>query len=225
MIEMSITNIIVGLTVVVSLLALNNPSLMSKMLLNPYQVIQRKEYYRIFTHAFIHGNFLHLFFNMYVLYSFGNLIETIFTNQEVFNRLFPSMDFWGVSKGYLIYILVYFGGLMFAVLPSLKKHQNNPSYNSLGASGAVSAVVMVFILVMPTSNLQILFIPFNIPAFILGAAYLIYEYVMSKKGNTGIAHDAHLLGAVFGLVLILVVQPSMGLHFLNEIAYFFGLIN
>lgn len=225
MITLSITNILIAACIILSLLAFNNPTLMSKMLFNPYLVVHRKEYYRVLSHAFIHGNFIHLFFNMYVLFSFGNLVETIFTDERVFNNLFPEQEFWGVSKGYLMYFMVYFGGLLFAVLPSIYKHKDNPSYNSLGASGAVSSVIMVFILLMPTSNLQIIFIPINIPAFILGIAYLVYEYFMSKRGNTGIAHDAHLLGGVFGLLLVLILQPAMGLHFIQEIGQFFGLAN
>lgn len=222
MITLSITNIIIGINVILSVIAFQNRDFMSKMLFNPYQVVHRKEYYRVITHAFIHANFIHLFFNMYVLYSFGNLIESIFVNPELFARLFPDLKFWGISNGYLFYLLLYFGGILFAVLPAIKKHNNDPGYNSLGASGAVSAVVIAFILLMPTVPLRLLFVPIDIPAFILGAAYLGYEYYMSRRGGTGIAHDAHFWGAIYGLVLLLILRPSFGLYFIQQIGQFFG---
>jgi len=224
MFELSITNIIVAANVILSIVGFQNRDFLSKMLFNAYQVVHRKEYYRVLTHAFIHGGILHLLFNMYVLYNFGNLIEQIFTIPEVFNRIFPELEFWGVSNGYLYYILLYFGGILFATLPAIKKHQDNPGYNSLGASGAVSAVVLAFILLLPTVNLRLFFIPIDIPAFILGAAYLGYEYYMSRRGQTGIAHDAHFWGALFGLVLLLILKPGFGMHFLNQVGQFFGVI-
>ncbi len=222
--NLSLTTIIVIANVVLSLMAFSNRDLLSKMLFNAYQVVHRKEYYRLLTHAFIHGSYIHLFFNMYVLYSFGNLIERIFTEPKVFDSLFPTLEFWGTSRGYLYYVLLYLGGIIFATLPSLKKQQNNPSYNSLGASGAVSAVVMAFILLMPTTNLRLFFIPIDIPAFILGAAYLGYEYYMSKRGGTGIAHDAHFYGAIYGLVLLVILKPPFFLYFINYIGSFLGIV-
>lgn len=224
MISLTLTNCIVGINIILSLIAFQNREFMSKLLFNPYQVVHRREYYRVVTHAFIHANFIHIFFNMYVLYSFGNLIESIFTNEQIFLRLFPRTSFWGVGNGYLYYVLLYLGGILFSILPAVKKHKDNPGYNSLGASGAVSAVVMAFILLLPTTDLQLFFIPIGIPAFILGAAYLIFEYYMSKKGRTGIAHDAHFWGAVYGLVLLLILRPWFGLHFLSAVGAFFGLV-
>ncbi len=222
MIDMSLNNIVIGLTVIVSLLAFNNRELWSKMLLNPYQVIHRKQYYRLLTHAFIHADFVHLFFNMFVLYSFGQAIELVLTQEEYFNSVLPEFQFWGTSMGYLIYVLIYLGGILFSVIPSLQKHKDNPGYNSLGASGAVSAVVMVFILILPTVDLHLLFIPIGIPGFIFGALYLYYEYYMSKRGGTGIAHDAHLLGGIYGVVLMLILEPSLGTRFVEQIAGFIG---
>ena len=221
--DIQINTIIVGANVILSLVAFGNPALFSKLLFNPYQVTQRREYYRVITHAFIHANYIHLFFNMYVLYQFGGLIESIFTDAGLFGRLFPGMEFWGKSRGYLYYILLYFGGLIFATLPAIRKHSNDPGYNSLGASGAVSAVVMAVILLLPTMSLQLFFIPIDIPAFIIGFAYLGYEYYMSRRGGTRIAHDAHFYGALFGLALLLIIKPAFGLRFLELIGQFLGI--
>jgi membrane associated rhomboid family serine protease len=222
--EINLTIALVAANVIISLLAFNDPSRMSRLMLNPYQVVRRNEWYRVISHAFIHGDYIHLFFNMYVLYSFGGLIEDVFTIPEYFNMLFPDLEFWGVSRGYLYFVLLYLGGILAASLPALKNHADNPSYNSLGASGAVSAVVMALIFLLPTMDLRILFIPVNIPAFILGAAYLAYEYYMSKQGRTGIAHDAHFWGAIYGLVLLIILQPAFAKYFVQRVGEFLGLL-
>jgi len=221
--ELSLNTIIVIINVVVSLIAFQNQDLLSKLIFNAYQVKHRKEYYRVISHAFIHGDFMHLLFNMYVLWSFGGLIETIFTNPDAFYYYFPELEFWGTSSGYLYYILLYFGGIIFATLPSLKKHGDNIHYNSLGASGAVSAVVLASILLLPTMDIYIFFIPIGIPAFVVGGAYLGYEYYMSKNSQGRIAHDAHYFGAVYGLVLLLILKPYFGIRFLELIGSFIGL--
>jgi membrane associated rhomboid family serine protease len=221
--ELNVTLVLVAINVVLSLVAFGNQDLLSKLMFNPFMVAHRKQYYRVITHAFVHADYIHLFFNMYVLYSFGGLLEQIFTDENTFLMLFPTLEFWGVSNGYLYFILLYFGGLLAASLPALGKHSDNPGYNSLGASGAVSAVVLAIILLLPTMNLRLFFIPIDIPAFILGGAYLAYEYFMSKRGRTGIAHDAHFWGAIYGLVLLLILKPAFGLYFLTKVGQFFGL--
>ena len=111
---MSLTTIIVIVSAVVSIMAFQNRDILVKLLFNAYQVVNRKEYYRVITHAFIHGSFIHLFFNMYVLYLFGNSVEGIFTNQKIFDYYFPSLDFWGASRGYLYFVLLYLGSIIFS---------------------------------------------------------------------------------------------------------------
>lgn len=214
---------IVAITSIISIIAFNKPELLRKLMFNPYQVKHRKEYYRVISHAFIHADYIHAFFNMYVLYSFGGLIEQIFTNPQVFNNIFPQFEFWGTGTGYIYFILLYFGGIMFATLPSFRKHADDPSYNSLGASGAVSAVVMAIIILLPTIPLRFIFIPIDIPAFVMGILYLAYEFYMNKRGGTGIAHDAHIWGALFGLAFIIVINYRFALNFLNEIGIYIGL--
>ena len=81
-----------------------------------------------------------------------------------------------------------------------------PHYLSLGASGAVSAVVMSFIIINPLAELSLLFIPISFPAFVFGILYVAYEIYMDKKGGTGVAHDAHLWGALFGVVFTVTVH-------------------
>lgn len=203
--ELSVTLIIVAITVLVSFAAFNNETLNRQLIFSPYQAKQHNEWWRIITHGFIHGDHLHLFFNMYVLYIFGGLIE---------QKLKLS---YGEVTGVIYYVGLYIGGLLFATIPSLRKHSENPMYRSLGASGAVSAMLFAFILYYPLEKLSLLFIPIGIPAFIFGALYLAFETYSNKKGRTNIAHDAHIAGAIFGLLYISVIDITNLTNFLSQI--------
>ena len=220
-INFTLNTVIIIVTVLVSLIAFSNPAILSKLMFNPYSVKHRNEWYRAFTHAFVHANLLHLFLNMYVLYSFGNMVESIFTNGFYFRELFPDIPFWGASKGYLYYFVLYLGGILFATIPGFRKHQDNPAYNSLGASGAVSAVVIALIIMLPTTSIGIIFLPFRFPAFVFAIAYLVYEFYMNKRGGTGIAHDAHIYGAIYGMVYMVALNFGFVSHFVDSVAVYF----
>jgi membrane associated rhomboid family serine protease len=200
---MYITYSILAITIIISLLAINDVHLKSKLLLNPYDVVEERNWYRMLTHGFVHADFLHLFFNMYVLYIFGVGVEAVFM------QLFE-------TRGYMMYPLFYIAAILFAGLPALVKHRENPSYNSLGASGAVMAVLFVFILFFPMQKLYFLFIPIGIPAYIMGPIILILEYVLAKRGGTNIAHDAHIAGAIFGIIFMVIAKPEVFIHFINQ---------
>jgi len=210
--SISITLIIIIITVAVSLSANNKPELYAKLLFNPYQVHHRKEWYRIFSHALIHdsNNIFHLGFNMYVLYSFGNIAESILIN---------SLG----SVGIAYYLVIYVGGIVAASIPSLLKHKDNYGYNSVGASGAVSAVLFTTIAFMPFSGgIGIMFIPLDIPPLIFGVLYIAYEMYMGKRGGTNIAHDAHIGGAAFGFLFALIFVPNAFTNFLSQVFGFFA---
>ena len=217
-----VTIILCVITGGISLLAFNNQELLKKLLMNPYQVVHHKEYQRLFTHGFIHADYMHLFFNLFVFYSFGQQIELVFTERQYFNIVFPETVFWGEAAGISRYLMLYIGALLFATLPSIIKHRNNPGYNSLGASGAVSAVLIAFIMMFPTAKLALFFI-IPMPAWAAGILFFVYEGYMNKRGGTGIAHDAHIWGAVFGLMLITVIQPAVWVRFLSELPFISGL--
>ena len=191
---MSITLIIIVFTIAVSLYASENLEVKRKLIFNPYQVLNHKQYYRALTHAFIHADLMHLGINMFVLYFFGRNVEYYFQVQ------FPEM-----AKTY--FILLYVGGIIFATFPALYKHKDNPGYNSLGASGAVSAVLFSAIILDPTNTIYIYaFLP--MPAILFGVLYIGYEMYMDKNGRTNIAHDAHIIGAVFGIIFTILLSPS-----------------
>ncbi|MFT4722212.1 MAG: membrane associated rhomboid family serine protease [Flavobacteriales bacterium] len=219
--ETPITFVILGITILASFAAFNNKELKSNWLFNPYLVKEHNQWYRAFTHAFIHSDYMHLGFNMYVFFGFGLTLEHTFTDPEEWIKYFPDIAYWGVLKGRIIYTILYVGGFLYAVVPAMRKHSSNPSYNSLGASGAVSAILLAYIVLFPLNTLHLMFIPFPIPAIVMGIGLFIYEAYMNKRGGTGIAHDAHISGAIFGVVFILAVNYKFIGHFISEISSFF----
>ncbi|MCC6515982.1 MAG: rhomboid family intramembrane serine protease [Chitinophagales bacterium] len=199
-----ITYILIGITVVVSVLAFNNQKLLSDFMFNPYVIHQRNQYQRFITAGFIHGDFFHLFFNMYALFLFGTIVE------QAFEILFP-------GYGNLLYIALYFSGLIMSSTFSYYKHKNNPRYNALGASGAVAAVMFACIIIYPSQKLMIMPIPFFIPSYIVGPLYLIYSYYMSKKGMDNIGHDAHFFGAIWGVIFVVLLWKEAIPNFIAQV--------
>lgn len=197
-----ITYSIMAACIIMSLMAMNDPVKFRKWELHPYTVIRNKEYYRILTHAFIHAGWGHLFINMFVFWQFGTAVESSF------------LALFGTS-GYLYYAVLYIGAMAVAALPALKKHSDNFQYRSVGASGAVAAVLFSYIVLYPLKDLYF-FAVLPIPAIILGVLYLFYESRM-ENADDNIAHDAHFKGAVFGAVATVLFKPSLALDFFNEI--------
>ncbi|MEZ4938728.1 MAG: rhomboid family intramembrane serine protease [Crocinitomicaceae bacterium] len=189
---MSVTIVILVVTILISIQAMENQDMKYKMMFNPVYCTDEKQWYRILSHALIHADWMHLIFNMYVLWMFGQGVE---------NSL-NSNSFVGLNGniGYMYFSLLYVGGAAFATLPSLIRRRHDRGYFSLGASGAVSAVVFAFILLNPGAKMGLLFIPIMAPAYIFGAVYLLAEYLLSKQNRTGIAHDAHFAGAIYGII-------------------------
>jgi membrane associated rhomboid family serine protease len=185
--ELSFTLIIVIVTALVSIGGFNNQKIINDLIFYPPSV-NRGQFYRFITHGFIHADPAHLIFNMIALYSFGENVEVIFT------YLFG-------DKGKLIYLLLYFTALIVASVPDYFKHRDNSLYRSLGASGAVSAVIFTSILFNPNAGIGFAFIPgLSIPGYIFGIIYLIVSTILAKKAQDNIGHGAHITGAIYGLV-------------------------
>jgi membrane associated rhomboid family serine protease len=203
-----VTYIIIGLNVIFSVMGFQDRNLFAKYLFNPYIIEHdKKEWYRMFTHAFLHADYMHLAFNMFSFYSLGLPLE-----QELFPAIFH-------NKAEFYYILLYVGGIMASVIPSYEKHKNNPGYSSVGASGAVCAVVFSLILIVPTITLNVFFVP--MPAAVYGLVFLVGSWYMSKRGGGRIAHDAHFWGSVFGLVFTVILKFSLLHDFIRQIANMF----
>ena len=196
---MSITLIITIITVGISLLAMNNDSIMEKFIFHPYSIERNPiEWYRSVTCGFIHADFMHLAFNMFSFYMFGDLVE------QYFNLIFGQL-------GSFFYILLYLSSLVVCIIPTYYQHNKQYYYRSLGASGAVSAIVFAGIFLQPTMQIGLFFIPPIIPGFIFGPIYLALTVYLSKKGGGSINHSAHLWGALYGIVFLIVTAKTAGI--------------
>lgn len=201
-----ITYFTIGVTILISYMAFQNKNLSEKLQFNAAKIIHQKEYYRLFTHAFIHANWSHLIVNMFVLYFFGRGIEQYFA-------------FYFGNRATAYFLFLYFGGILASNIYSLIKHQNNYFYNAVGASGAVSALLFAFIFLNPWEPLY-LFAVFPIPGIVFAVGYLFYSYQMSKKQNDNVAHDAHFLGAVFGFLFPILLKPELFDRFIDQLFSF-----
>lgn len=198
-----ITYIIIGITAFVSISAFSSANLMNRLQFNAAQVVHRKEYYRLISHAFVHANWTHLLVNMMVLYFFGRPVEAYF-------------DYFFRGKATLFFLLLYLGGILFSNTWALFKNKNNYYYNAVGASGAVSAVLFAFVLFNPWEPLYLFFV-IRIPGILFAAGYLIYSYFMSRRKIDNVAHDAHFLGSVFGFIFPVILNIDLFQRFLDKL--------
>ncbi len=201
--SLTLLTILIAVTSVISYLAFKNRDLKYRYMFIPYKCKHERQSYRFLSHMFIHADLSHLLFNMVSLFFLGDFLEK--------NLIYT----YGFGKGELHLFSLYFMGGIFATIIPYWRNQENSNYMSLGASGAVSAVVFATIMWDPTLKLGLLFIPVAIPAYIFGPLYLAYEFWADKKGGTGIAHDAHIGGAVFGIIYILIINIEKGKDFLH----------
>jgi membrane associated rhomboid family serine protease len=188
---------------VISLIALNNEGILSGLMMNPYSIRNKNQYYRFLTSGFIHINHIHLMVNMFSLYFFGTAVEYVFASV------------FGVY-GQLYFIALYLMAIVVSDLPTYFKQKENPAYNSLGASGGVAAVIFAFIIFQPLQDICF-FIAFCMRGFIAGALYIGYSYYQGKKSKDSINHDAHLYGALFGLVFCIIAFPPSIRYFIEQI--------
>ncbi|MCD4679154.1 MAG: rhomboid family intramembrane serine protease [Bacteroidales bacterium] len=203
------TIVIIIISVVVSLIAILNQGVSQKLRFNAYAIKHFKEWYRFFTYALIHADWMHLLVNMFVLYSFGMAVE------NYFSIVFP-------GKATFYFIILYIGGIIISVTPAYSKNKDNVYYNAVGASGAVSAVVFSSIIFFPTAGIRFLFIPFAIPSVVFGILYLIYSAYMAKRSRDNIGHDAHFWGAIFGIAYTIIIKPRLALLFFEQIRQYFA---
>lgn len=196
-----ITYLILGITVVVSFICFGNQTLAMKWALSPYRVIHRKEWYRLVTHGFVHADMTHLLVNMFTFWSFGTYMEQYYQYVE--------LGKWG-------FLLLYFGGMIFASSFDLMKQKDNPYYLSIGASGAVSAVLFSSIFFDPWGKIYF-FALLPIPGILFGIIYLLYCQYMAKQASDHINHNAHFLGALFGFLLPALLNPSLVKLFLGAL--------
>ena len=184
-----ITFSLIAINVIMSLIGFSNADFLDKTIMWPYKVKREKQYFRFITSGFIHADFIHLLFNMISFYFFGPAIEYYFAE-------------YGLG-GNISYLLLYFIGLIVSDIPSYIKHQDDYNYKTLGASGAVSAVVFACILFNPWGTIRLHFVP--MPFIVFAFLYLGYCIYSSKKNIGNVNHDAHLWGSLFGLIFTAVL--------------------
>jgi len=178
-----------ALTIGISLLGLfRMPGLIDKCLFRPYFFLRNRQYDTMIMSGFVHADIGHLLFNMFTFYFFA----------------FPLERFIGTVP----FVILYFTGLVASHGCTYVKHRKNPRYASLGASGAISAVLFAYIMYFPSTTLMIIPIPVPIPAFLFAIGYVGYSYWASTKSKGRINHDAHLCGALSGIVFVAVTDPG-----------------
>ncbi len=202
-----LTLVIVGVTSVISFITFQNPILMSRYDFSPFRIRERKEYYRVLTHAFLHADWVHLIINMVVLYSFGAYVE----------REFKALENAGhISSGPASYLLLYFSAVLVSSITTYFKKKNDPYYAAVGASGAVSAVLFTSIFFSPLEKI-LLYGVLPLPGIVFGVLYLAYSTYMGKREGDRVNHDAHLWGAIYGILFPLFLDPSLIRYFLNQL--------
>ena len=225
--EVNILILFLIVIVGVSIKAFNDSEFMEKWMFIPYLVNRDKQYYRIASHMAIHADWTHLAFNAMSLYFLGdgflNMTSGIYSMNNDLTTKFALdgglIEYYGPVMGQIHFGLLFILGGLFAGIVPYIRNKDNPSYRSLGASGAVSAVIFAAIIWNPEMRLSLFFIPIAIPAYIFGPLYLLFEFIMDKRGNSGIAHDAHIGGAIFGVLYVLLINIDKGKEFLS---LFFG---
>lgn len=211
---MSLTLIIVGFTALISIQAFNSQQMYHALMHHPFTEKREGQWYRFVTSGFVHGSWGHLLINMFVLWQFGTIVEEVFTvgfatsgqvaGEAVTLRNPP---LFGPTLGRVVFILLYLACIVIGDLPSYYKHQDNPQYAAIGASGGVSGILFAFVVFQPWDMLLLYFI-IPIPAVLAAVLYLVYSSWAARNSNDNIGHDAHFWGAVTGFVGTLVLAPA-----------------
>lgn len=209
----TITIALIVLTCIVSITGFSREKIIDDLIFYPPAITNRHQWYRFITCGFIHADIPHLIFNMYSFYMFGDIIE------DWFSKTFG-------EKGKLLFLVLYFSSLIVCLLPTYLQQKDNYFYKSLGASGAVSAIVFAFIFLAPTAKIGLMFIPIQAPAFLFGAIYLGVSYYLANRGESRINHSAHFWGAVYGIVFIIITSQFLSEfrpidNFINQISSYF----
>src|SRR5450755_3126500 len=198
-----ITLSIIIITCVITLTGFKNGKVVDELIFWPPAISKKHQYYRFVTCGLIHADYMHLLFNMLTLYFFGRIMEAHYQGEL------------GLQNYY--YLALYIGALIVSNIPTYLKHRNDYNYRSLGASGAVSAVLFAFILLRPWEVIYVIVFP--VPAIVYGGLFLFYSAYMSRKGGGNVNHDAHFYGALFGILFTIAVRPDVLDIFTNELRH------
>jgi membrane associated rhomboid family serine protease len=202
--NLSITVLLIILTAGISIYGFSKPEFLHRWMFIPYKIKKKGQWDRFITSGFIHKDYIHLLFNMFTFYFFGGVVEQVLAYR------------FGPILGGVVFVLFYVLGIVISDIPTYLKNQDNSYYRALGASGGTSATVFASIIILPLSDIC-LFGIICLPGFILGGLFLIYSYFKGKNQDDAINHDAHLYGAIFGIMFILIISPSSAITFFDQI--------
>ena len=212
-----VTYTFLAIIIVFSIYCFSDRNVMNKYLFHPYSIYHNKEHYRFLTHAFIHGDLMHLAFNCLALYSFGISLEEhylpiLFRNEETGEPNHKIAE--------LVYLALFTGGIYAASFTEYFRNKNNPDYSSLGASGAISSILFCYIMVSPLSNISLFFFPMKgwiAGILLLGVSYYLIRRKKTTDYNDNISHESHFWGALFGVAFIVILKPSLLKHFVSKV--------
>ena len=179
--------LILLVTLVVSIIGMNRPQLIASAMLRPYRLFRERQYEKLITSGFVHADWSHLIFNLITFYFFAFPLE---------RRI-----------GSLRFVALYFIGMVLSEIGTCLKHRNDPNYASLGASGAILAVLFASIVYFPKNSMFIFPLPVPIPAPLFAVGYLAYSYYQSRQNTGNVNHDAHIGGALTGLAFVALTEP------------------
>jgi membrane associated rhomboid family serine protease len=180
------TWLVIGVTCVVSFLGFQSRDVEEKYIFDPERILAGKEYYRLVTASFLHGGWGHLALNMVSLYSFGTLIE--------------------LFLGKASFLLIYFGAVVGGDLLSLYVHRHH-EYRAYGASGGVCGIIFAHVLLFPGARMSGFYLPLAIPGWLYAIGFLVGSFYALKAGRDNVGHDAHLGGAIIGLLITAALEP------------------
>ena len=194
-----VTLVLIAVTAFVSWRAFHDRVLLDRLILWPPAIDRHKQYDRLLTHGFIHADMQHLLFNMITLFFFGRAIEPVFVERI----------------GLVGFVAFYLSAILVAIMPTFLKHRHDSGYRSLGASGAVSAVLFSYILFAPWNLILVFFIP--VPAIVYAVIYVGYSIWMDHHGKDNVNHSAHLWGAAYGVLFTVMMEPRVGALFVQRV--------
>lgn len=190
------------ITIFTSIRAFSDADLRYKFTFNPYRMVRENQYQMVLTHGLIHGSWMHLIFNMLAFYFFAFTLEAIL--------------------GHWQFAVLYILSLAAATIPGVVQHRDDSWYNAVGASGAISAVLLSVVLFAPEIGIGLIFIPGSIPGWIFALLFIGFSFYASFRKIGNIAHDAHLFGAIAGIVLTVILRPEVATNFMAWMSAKFG---
>lgn len=190
--------LIIVANVLFSYSGFTNAELFRKYKFQVGDIIYHKEFVRLISSGFLHGDWMHLIFNMYSFYVFNSILESYIGSTTM--------------------LIIYFGSLIGGNFLSLFIQRNNNYYSAIGASGAVSGIIFSAIVLYPGIEIYLMFIPIGIPSWLFGILYVLYSMYGMKSANDNIGHEAHLGGAISGMLIAGMLFPEALLNNLQTVA-------